>query len=137
VRLLRVAFLTLGSCLAGCAATPPLPTPASASIDWAAFTQTGAASWYGSDHQGRITASGERFDMNALTAAHRTLPFNTIVRVTNLANQKTVTVRINDRGPFVGARIIDLSSRAARDLALGEGTGEIRLEVFASDQRAD
>ena len=133
--LLRVAFFSLGLCLAGCAAPPSPPSAAPpAAIEQPTLTQTGTASWYGSEHQGRITASGERFDMNSLTAAHRTLPFNTVVRVTNVANQRTVTVRINDRGPAVRTRIIDLSSRAASVLALGEGTAEIRLEVFASDQ---
>ena len=77
--------------------------------------QVGLASWYGPHFHRKRTADGERFNMNALTAAHRTLPFNTYVRVTNLANGRSVIVRVNDRGPFVGDRIIDLSARAARD----------------------
>ncbi len=99
------------------------------------FTQVGLASWYGPDHQGLKTAAGERFDMRKLTAAHRTLPLDTVVRVTNINNQRTVKVRINDRGPYVRNRIIDLSLRAARALDFGDdGTARVRLEVFASDQ---
>jgi rare lipoprotein A len=130
----RAVFFALGLCLAGCAAVPNSVPPAS-SVEQPIFSETGAASWYGRKHQGQKTAQGERFDMNKLTAAHRTLPLNTTVRVTNMANQKSVKVRINDRGPFVKARIIDLSARAARELEIAEdGTAEVRLEVFASDQ---
>jgi rare lipoprotein A len=129
--LARGMFLILGLYLAGCAAVPP-PAPA---VEQPSFTETGTASWYGRDHQGQRTALGERFDMNKLTAAHRSLPLDTTVRVTNLANQKTVKVRINDRGPFVKSRIIDLSARAARELGMiDDGAAEVRLEVFASDQ---
>jgi rare lipoprotein A len=89
----------------------------------------------GRGHQAHKTAQGERFDASKLTAAHRTLPLNTTVRVTNVANRKTIKVRINDRGPYVRTRIIDLSERAARDLDIAEdGTARVRLEVFASDQ---
>jgi rare lipoprotein A len=132
----RAVFFILGLCLAGCAAVPKSapPTP---SVEQPTFSETGAASWYGREHQGQKTAQGERFDMNKLTAAHRTLPLNTTVRVTNVANQKSIKVRINDRGPFVKTRIIDLSARAARALEIAEdGTAEVRLEVFASDQAA-
>ncbi|WP_343225468.1 septal ring lytic transglycosylase RlpA family protein [Paraburkholderia sp. C35] len=80
--------------------------------------QTGHASWYAHKFQGRRTASGERFDSKALTAAHRTLPFGTYVRVTSLATSRSVVVRINDRGPFVKGRIIDLSYAAASELGL-------------------
>lgn len=76
-------------------------------------TQTGMASFYADKFIGRLTASGEKYDAKKLTAAHKTLPFGTIVQVTNLRNNKTVTVRINDRGPFVAGRIIDLSKAAA------------------------
>ncbi|MFY7651100.1 MAG: septal ring lytic transglycosylase RlpA family protein [Chitinophagaceae bacterium] len=76
-------------------------------------TQTGMASFYADKFIGRPTASGEKYDAKKLTAAHKTLPFGTIVQVTNLRNNKTVTVRINDRGPFVAGRIIDLSKAAA------------------------
>ena len=80
------------------------------------FTQEGNASWYGKYHDGKTTANGEAFDMDALSAAHRTLAFGTIVRVTNVANGRMVKVRINDRGPYVKNRVIDLSARAAREL---------------------
>lgn len=112
---------------------PPPPPPVAA--EQPTFAETGTASWYGRDHQGKKTAAGEKFDMNKLTAAHRTLPLNTTVRVTNIQNRKTVKVRINDRGPYVKSRIIDLSSRAARALAIAaDGTAQVRVEVFASDQ---
>ncbi|MFV0422673.1 septal ring lytic transglycosylase RlpA family protein [Oleidesulfovibrio sp.] len=89
----------------------------------------GRASWYGELFQGRPTASGEPFDMNALTAAHMTLPLGSIVRVVNLENGKTVIVRINDRGPFKKQFVIDLSHRAARDLGMLEaGTALVRIE---------
>ncbi len=91
----------------------------------------GTASWYGRDFQGRPTASGERFDMNDLTAAHRTLRMGTRVRVTNLRNGREVIVRINDRGPYSGDRIIDLSRAAAQRLGMIEsGTAPVRLEVL-------
>ncbi|GAB4279123.1 MAG: hypothetical protein Kow0029_22860 [Candidatus Rifleibacteriota bacterium] len=80
--------------------------------------QTGIASWYGAEYHGRPTASGEIFDRNALTAAHKELAFNTWVEVTNLENGRRVTVKINDRGPFVEGRIIDLSERAADELGM-------------------
>lgn len=93
--------------------------------------QTGQASWYGRAHHGKKTASGEPFDMHALTAAHRSLPFGTRVLVTNLANGRAVTVRINDRGPTVPDRIIDLSYAAARALnAVGDGVFRVRIAVL-------
>jgi len=89
------------------------------------------ASWYGHPYHGRQAANGEIYDMEKLTAAHRTLPFDTLVRVENLTNRKTVEVRITDRGPFVGERIIDLSHAAARAIELvGPGTARVRLEVL-------
>jgi rare lipoprotein A len=91
---------------------------------------TGVASWYGHPYHGRPAANGEIYDMEQMTAAHRTLPFDTVVRVTNLANQKSVEVRINDRGPFVDGRIIDLSHAAAREIEMiGPGTAEVRMEI--------
>lgn len=87
------------------------------------------ASYYGSDYHGRVTASGERFDMNAMTAAHRSLPFGTRVRVTNLENGKSVVVRINDRGPFVRGRVIDLSRAAAKKIGLTEDAGLVPVKV--------
>ncbi len=93
-------------------------------------TETGGASWYGGKFQGRLTANGEIFDTNKFTAAHKTLPFNTIVRVTNLSNNKSVLVRINDRGPFVAGRIIDLSRAAAEKIGLvGKGVVQVKLTV--------
>ncbi|MGF1521310.1 MAG: septal ring lytic transglycosylase RlpA family protein [Leptolyngbyaceae cyanobacterium] len=92
---------------------------------------TGQASWYGPGFHGRRTASGEVFNQEALTAAHRTLPFGTQVLVTNLSNDAQVIVRINDRGPFTGGRILDLSAAAAREIGLySAGVGQIRLEVL-------
>ncbi|HPQ41445.1 MAG TPA: septal ring lytic transglycosylase RlpA family protein [bacterium] len=94
-------------------------------------TEVGLASWYGRKFQGGLTASGERYDMYRLTAAHPTLPFGTRVRVTRLENGRSVIVRINDRGPFIAGRIIDLSYQAARDLGMiREGLARVRVEVL-------
>jgi rare lipoprotein A len=94
-------------------------------------TETGKASYYGDRHHGNKTASGERFDQHALTAAHRSLPFGTRVRVINLSNDKHVVVRINDRGPFVRGRIIDVSRAAAERLdMLRAGVVPVRLEAL-------
>jgi peptidoglycan lytic transglycosylase len=91
--------------------------------------QVGNASWYGRRHQGKRTASGERYDQYAMTAAHPTLPFGTRLRVTNLENRRSVVVRINDRGPFVDGRVIDLSLAAARTLGIAEeGVAHVRLQ---------
>ena len=95
------------------------------------FSQTGRASWYGPGFHGRKTSSGERFDMNALTAAHRTLPIPSYARVTNLANGKTVVVRINDRGPFHSKRVLDLSKGAAKALGfIQQGSTNVRIEAL-------
>lgn len=92
------------------------------------YDRIGVASWYGSDFHGRHTANGEVFDMNALTAAHPTLPMPSYVYVTNLANDRTILVRVNDRGPYVGERMIDLSRASARELGLmSGGTGRVRV----------
>lgn len=92
--------------------------------------ETGIASFYGTKYNGRLTASGEVFDMNQLTAAHPRLPFGTRVKVTHLANNKTVTVRINDRGPFVKGRVIDLSLAAANELEMVQsGLATVKLEI--------
>ncbi|MBX7148245.1 septal ring lytic transglycosylase RlpA family protein [bacterium] len=94
-------------------------------------TLFGRASWYGKGFHGRRTANGERYNMYAHTAAHKTLPFGTYVRVTNLVNDKTTLVRINDRGPFVKGRVLDLSLAAAKDVGIYQtGVGEIKLEVL-------
>ena len=93
------------------------------------MVQEGTASWYGGKFHGRKTASGERFNTYDLTAAHRTLPMNTLVKVTNLSNGKSVVVRINDRGPYVGKRVIDLSYSAANELGfVKRGVAKVRLE---------
>jgi len=93
----------------------------------------GEASWYGGKFHGRTTASGEPFDMDQLTAAHRSLPFGSRVRVTNQATNDSVVVRINDRGPYAGNRVIDLSRAAARAVRLiGPGVAPVRLEVLGA-----
>jgi len=97
-------------------------------IKSAAWEQQGVASWYGGIFQGRLTANGEIYDTYGYTCAHRTLPFGTVLEVTNLANDRSVRVRVNDRGPFVDDRIIDLTYAAARDLdMIRDGTAEVRL----------
>jgi rare lipoprotein A len=93
---------------------------------------SGVASWYGPGFHGRTTANGERYNMNELTAAHKSLKFGTKVRVTNANNGKSVVVRINDRGPYVGSRIIDLSKGAAQAIdMIGSGTASVKVEVLA------
>jgi rare lipoprotein A len=97
----------------------------------AGYSEEGNASWYGEPFNGRRASNGETYDMHKLTAAHRTLPFETMLRVTNLNNGKFTTVRITDRGPFVENRIIDLSQAAAREIELiGPGVGRVRIEVL-------
>lgn len=92
------------------------------------YDVTGIASWYGRDFHGRKTANGEVYDMNRLSAAHPTLPLPSYVYVTNLANNRTLLLRVNDRGPYVGNRIIDLSSAAARELGTSsQGLGRVRV----------
>ncbi len=98
--------------------------------DSAGFRQNGIASWYGEDFHGRKTSNGEIYNMYAMTAAHKTLPLGTYVRVHNLENNRAAEVRINDRGPFVHGRIIDLSYAAAKDLGL-VGPGTARVEIVA------
>jgi rare lipoprotein A len=127
-----IVLVALG--VSGCAhkkrartAPPPAPAPAVKPGD----VENGVASWYGHPYHGRAAASGEIYDMEQLTAAHRTLPFNTWVRVVNLNNSKAVEVRINDRGPFIDGRIIDLSHAAALAVDLvGPGTAPVRLEIL-------
>ena len=98
--------------------------------------QRGVASWYGPVFHGRRTANGERFNTNAMTAAHRSLPFGTRVRVTNLENGRRVVVRVDDRGPYVGGRVIDLSAAAARHLDMVEdGVVRVRVEVVGRAER--
>ena len=110
------------------AALPPAPIPETPRV---VFNEIGTASWYGRTHHGRKTASGERYDMNAMTAAHRTLPFNTRARVTNLDTGQSIEVLITDRGPYKRGRIIDLSSQAARALGMHvDGVAPVRVEVL-------
>jgi len=110
------------------------PEPVKADDEWLntaeGLVQTGTASWYGSDFHGKRTANGEIYDMDKLTAAHRYLPFHTLVEVENLDNNKKVLVRINDRGPFVAGRVIDLSRKAAREIGIADpGTARVRLRI--------
>jgi rare lipoprotein A len=98
-----------------------------------AYTEQGNASWYGVPFNGRRASNGEIYDMHKLTAAHRTLPFDTVVRVTNLSNGKSTVVRITDRGPFVDNRIIDLSMAAAQEIdSIGPGVVPVRLEILSA-----
>jgi rare lipoprotein A len=115
-------LFVLFSTLAACAHTP------SGTGD----SQRGVASWYGKSHHGHRTASGEAFNMNDLTAAHPSLPMNSIVRVKSLSSGQTVQVRINDRGPFSGGRIIDLSYEAAKRLGMiQKGMDQVELQVLS------
>ncbi len=126
VALVMLLALMIGGC-AKKRHTPPVA--AAVKIGW---TEEGIASWYGHPYHGRQASNGEIYDMEKMTAAHRTLPFGTVVRVYNLENNHTVEVRINDRGPFVDGRIIDLSRAAAREIQmLGPGTAKVRLQVIA------
>jgi rare lipoprotein A len=119
------------------ARVPPAPSPSRLPSPRPAispgYTEEGVASWYGIPFNGRPAADGEIYNMEALVAAHRLMPFNTWLRVTNLSNGKTVEVRVIDRGPFVEGRIIDLSKAAARQIDLiGPGTARVRLEVISA-----
>ncbi len=116
--------------LAGCGGKKRARLPAAARIG---STETGIASWYGYPYHGRRAASGEIYDMEKMTAAHRTLPFGTWVRVRNLENDKTVDVRITDRGPFVRGRVLDLSHAGAVAIAMiGPGTAKVRITVISA-----
>ena len=101
------------------------------------FSQTGKASWYGNQFHGRKTSSGERYNMNALSAAHKTLPIPSYARVTNMQNGKSVIVRVNDRGPFHGNRVIDVSRAAAQQLGfINQGTANVKVEQIIPGQTA-
>lgn len=100
------------------------------------YVETGIASWYGEDFHGKATANGEPYDMNALTAAHRTLPMPSMVRVTNLENGRQIKLRVNDRGPFANNRIIDVSRRGAQLLGFDrQGTARVRVEILDDESR--
>ena len=119
----------------GCATHRAAPLSATPPVG--AGTQVATASWYGPGFHGRRTASGERFDANALSAAHPMLPFGTRVRVTNLANGRSVRVRVTDRGPFARGRSLDVSYGAARALGMvGRGTVPVRIEVQDASGRS-
>lgn len=121
MRLLLIAITSL--LLSACASQ--------GKVDPDGYRAEGKASYYGARHHGNKTASGERFDQNALTAAHRNLPFGSLVRVTNLRNDKSVVVRINDRGPYSKGRIIDLSHKAATQIdMLRAGVVPVRVEAL-------
>lgn len=143
----RAVIVAAAALLAGCAGTPPpaappappavshapmmpaapMPPPVPRCVA-AGHVEDGEASWYGARYHGRLTASGEPFDMDALTAAHRALPFGTVIRVTNLENGRSVMVTVNDRGPRPVRRIVDLSHRAASDLGFVErGVVPVRI----------
>jgi rare lipoprotein A len=128
---LTAVVLLMGWILAGCGSSSPRFTTTSGTIESATHMLEGYASYYAEEFNGRPTANGETFDMNGLTAAHRTLPFNTRLRVLNLENGRSVIVRINDRGPFKDDRMIDLSLAAAKEVGLIlNGTARVRLEVL-------
>ena len=130
--------LALAAMLTACATPPPAPVPTPpAAAQKRAFVQVGLASWYGPGFARKRTADGERFDADALTAAHRTLPIGARVRVTDLASGRSVVVRINDRGPAVRGRIIDLSARAARALGMKDGgLARVRIELVSEGEAA-
>ena len=142
----RIAMVLLaGASLAACATVAPSPGPTRyktgqpyqvggvwyAPRDQPDYDQTGIASWYGDAFHMKATADGETFDMNAISAAHTTLPLPSTVEVTNLDNGRRLTVRVNDRGPFVGGRIIDLSHAAARELGYDRaGLAHVRVRYL-------
>lgn len=104
-------------------------------FDWD-YDETGKASWYGAPFHGRLTANGELYDQNELTAAHQTLPLPSMVRVTNLENGRSLVVRVNDRGPFIKGRILDVSRKAAKLLKFHhKGVTNVRIEVLEKESR--
>jgi rare lipoprotein A (peptidoglycan hydrolase) len=116
----------------------PMPRPEAATVpDRVGYREVGRASWYGPGFQGRETASGEVFDQNRLTAAHRRLPLGTRITVTNLENGKSVRVAVNDRGPYVHGRVLDLSKAAARRLGMvTDGVVRVRIEATRQELAA-
>jgi rare lipoprotein A len=150
-RFSTIAALLAAASLTACASAPQPPPAGTVSGTMRPYTikgvrytprhdpdyqETGLASWYGGHHHGRPTATGERFDMNAVSAAHKTLPLPSVVEVKNLENGRKIKVRVNDRGPFVDGRIIDLSKAAARELGLLEqGVAKVRVRYLGPADR--
>ena len=129
---LAAGIVTVTLVAAGCATTKPSRPAAAAPAPGTRIV--GLASWYGQKHQGRATASGEAFDMNKLTAAHRTLPFGTRLRVTNVETGRSVVVRVNDRGPWANDRVLDVSLAAARTLGMvGDGVARVEIVVLGPE----
>src|SRR3954468_92377 len=132
-----LASLLATMCLVATMAAGPVTQGSSSKQVTPKPYQVGRASWYGKQFHGRATASGEPYDMFQFTAAHRQLPLGTWVRVTNLHNGRSITVRVNDRGPYVGNRIIDLSYGAAQMLELrARGTEKVRLDIVNGEEVA-
>jgi rare lipoprotein A len=126
IRLGYIYFLFIALSLANCAKTTTLSQP-----EWIGYQESGKASYYAMKYQNRKTASGERLNQGSKTAAHRKLPFGTLVKVTNVKNDKSVVVKINDRGPFVKGRIIDLTRSAFSSIGdLNSGIIKVRIEVI-------
>ena len=153
-----LALLAALALLAGCAGRPAPVSPAAPAAESAgrgsykvgqpyqingvwyypaedfAYDETGIASWYGEDFHGKYTANGEIFDLNAMTAAHRTLPMPSVVQVTNLDNGRSIELRVNDRGPYARGRIIDVSRRGAQLLGFeGQGTAKVRVKILVPE----
>jgi rare lipoprotein A len=128
---LALSVVALSAHIARAPAGPLMPKPGDAAATaHSPHVESGMASWYGRTWQGRRTASGQRFDARKLTAAHRSLPLNTKARVTNLANGRSVEVTINDRGPYVGHRLIDVSAEAAKKLGMTrDGVVPVQVET--------
>lgn len=135
---LPLLFLSLSLFLASCGVTSRIDKKSRAdnrtTVSTGQILEEGVASWYGPNFHGKLTANGEKYDMHGLTAAHRTLPFNTVLEVENKDNGKKVKVRINDRGPFAKDRIIDLSKKAAEEIEMvGPGTANVLLRLIDGD----
>lgn len=130
-QLVGFSLAVLALAAAGCASTRP--SRATTTPPAPGTRVVGFASWYGQRHQGHATASGEAFDMTKLTAAHRTMPFGTRLRVTNVENGRSVVVRVNDRGPWVNDRVLDVSLAAARALGMtGDGVTKVEIVVLGA-----
>ena len=131
---MRIVVLLAAVVVSGCALAPTPPEPPEPPLECAEvsrYSEEGTASWYGDSHHGKTTANGERFDMHAMTAAHRRLPMGTEVKVTNLRNSREATLRINDRGPYARGRILDVSRKGAEQLGFTDaGIARVRIETL-------